>query len=73
MVSCPRLQRVPGSYDKWTHSYHVQGRQGVAVQKVGQVKKEQWNSVYSEQFVVLELKLRLAWEVMTRGVSILTQ
>ena len=40
------------------------------MQKVGQVKKEQWNSVYSEQFV--ELKLRLALEVMTGGVSILT-
>ena len=63
--SCPWRQRVPGSYDKWTHSYLVQGRQGVALQKVGQVKKEQWNSVYSEQFV--ELKLRLALEVMTGG------
>ena len=37
------------------------------MQKVGQVKKEQWNSVYSEQFVVLERNLRLATEVMTRG------
>ena len=43
------------------------------MQKVGQVKKEQWNSVYSEQFVVLELILRLASEVMTRRVSILTR
>ena len=42
------------------------------MQKVGQVKKEQWNSVYFEQFVVLQLKLRLASEVMTRGVSVLT-
>ena len=39
----------------------------MALQKVGQVKKEQWNSVYFEQFVVLELKLRLALEVMTGG------
>ena len=34
------------------------------MQKVGQVKKEQWNS---EQFVVLELQLNLASEVMKGG------
>ena len=40
------------------------------MQKVGQVKKEQWNSVYSEQFVVLELERSLASEIMSGGVSI---